>query len=318
MRANRRRLWVASVAGVLLGGLIVLSVISAMAAQDQDQAAATLGTAATTVPGAAEGEVEVTDTTVAGRWEEGTWVEGSAQSEGLEATDITQPPPPEPEESAAAQQTEQTRPTPTVTTVPAETTRPYYLTRSYHLRRIHHPTWDDRLPSTWEGFPATECAATLGLLGIYFKENPSWDWYYHTEGSARDIEAMLINLALGDPSFEFEPGREGYEKWLDADVLYGPTFRTRHEWSLGLTYEKYTEDYEPWYYGAMASLGVSSLQDIRDMGEGAVNVRWYASRVKGWIELFDGDPSACASILAGAEAVLTPYTSGATSTTVAS
>ena len=292
-------------AGVLLAALIVSAVVSTMAAQDQ---------AATTIPGAGEGEVEVTDTTVPGRWVEGTWVEGSAQSEGLEATDITQPPPaePEPEESAAAQQAEQTRPAPTVTTVPVATTRPYYLTRSYHLRRIHHPTWDDRLPGTWEGLPATECATATFKHKMRY-DRPSWDHSLRTEGVASNMEADVMELAFADPSYEVEPGRAGYNKLLHTMERIGP----------GQGYVSY-EEFEGEYYEqlrrGLTDLGVSSAHDIRDMGEEAANVRWYAWWVKGFIIDFGGDPNhpSCASMLEAANSILTPYTRSVTSTTVAS
>ena len=70
-----------------------------------------------------------------------------------------------------------------------------------------------------------------------------------------------------------------------------------------------------WEHEAITNLGLTSAQDIRGIGEGAADVRWYALLIKNDITLGEGDlnhPS-CASMLAGANAVLNaPYTTTTT------
>ena len=70
------------------------------------------------------------------------------------------------------------------------------------------------------------------------------------------------------------------------------------------------------YHNALAEFGVSSAQDIRDIGEYAADVRWFAWWIKDWI-LWTGDPGhpACAAIIAGADAVLTAPLNITTTTT---
>ena len=56
---------------------------------------------------------------------------------------------------------------------------------------------------------------------------------------------------------------------------------------------------------ALVNLGLSTAQDIRNLGDDAINVRWYAWHVKNEITLRgDVNHPSCASILAGANAVL--------------
>ena len=63
------------------------------------------------------------------------------------------------------------------------------------------------------------------------------------------------------------------------------------------------------FHDALADLGVSSAQNIRDIGSAGLEVRWYAWWVENRIE-WTGDPThaSCASIIDGANAVLTAPT----------
>ncbi len=185
-------------------------------------------------------------------------------------TDTTLAPPPEPASALAAGQAEPT--TTTTTTVPF-----VVVTRPPAPPRVSHPTWDSRLPSTWDGITATECNNTLRYPVI--DDPPAWDYWYNIHGG---------HFVLPE------------ESWVIAEALKNPSF----EPASG-TVE----------HTAITNLGLTSAQDIRGIGEGAADVRWYALSIKNTIINREGDlehPS-CASILAGANAVLNaPYTTTTT------
>ncbi len=227
-----------------------------------------------------------------------TKVPAQVDGYGIEVTDTTLPAPQFEQSSAQAQET------PT-TTAPTRAASPVTTVTTDELipRRVLHPTWDNRLPSTREGLPATECAKQTFRIEMRW-DIPSWDYDIINEGELTNAEAAVIELALADPSYEVEPGRAGYTKMENAiaklvkrgrRVPYGP-------------FEQYNKRYNI-LREALTDLGVSSAQHIRDMGEPAANVRWYAARVKSTIDVWSLNPDhpSCASILAGAEAALTPY-----------
>ena len=180
------------------------------------------------------------------------------QTSGILVTDTTQAPPPEPAAERAAGQAETT-----TTAAAAATTTRVFLSGP---PRVRHPTWDNRLPSTWRGLPDTACHDTFRYSA---DDPPQWNYWYLLTGYhiALPHESAVIAAALGNPSYEPAAGTP-----------------------------KHT---------ALANLGLTSAQDIRGIGEGAADVRWYARLVKDWITGV-GDPSHpdCASILAGADAVL--------------
>ncbi|MYB44183.1 MAG: hypothetical protein F4X74_04520 [Acidimicrobiia bacterium] len=136
-------------------------------------------------------------------------------------------------------------------------------------------------------------------------DTPSWDHGIVTEGAATNYAATVIEFALADPSYEVEPGPAGHAKMVNAMQKRGPGRRS------SVPIEEYDKIYR-FQRRALTDLGVSSAQDIRDMGEPAANVRWYAAHVESFIDEFSLNPEhpSCASILAGAEAVLTPYKPG--------
>ena len=176
------------------------------------------------------------------------------QQSNIQVTDTTQAPPPEPT----------TTTTPETTTT---TTAPFTLvTRPPAPPRVSHPTWDNRLPSTWDGIKATECYNTFQTRVL--TDPTSWDYWWGLAGA---------HFALTE------------ESWVIAEALKNPTYEATgvHE------------------RAALANLGLTTAQDIRGIGEGAVDVRWYALWLKEKITLRGNlnNPS-CASILAGADAVL--------------
>ena len=188
------------------------------------------------------------------------------QQSNIQVTDTTQAPPPEP--------------TTTTTTETTTTTAPFTLvTRPPAPPRVSHPTWDNRLPSTWDGFTTTECNNTLRYP--LTNDPPAWDYWWRLAGAhfALPEESWVINRALREPSYEPAPGTVEHE--------------------------------------AITNLGLKSAQDIRGIGERAVDVRWYARWIKVNITLGgDSNHPDCAEILAGADAVLNaPYTT--TTTTAA-
>lgn len=131
-------------------------------------------------------------------------------------------------------------------------------------RRTQHAHWDDRLPGTRKGLRATKCHRTF-RVPVYHPPT-SWDYDYRKTGGFGHVEDWLIAFALSDSSWEPAPGT------------------LQHE--------------------ALTGLRVASAQEIRDRGEAAMDVRWYAWFVTYNINEY-GDPTnaSCASILAGAEAV---------------
>ncbi len=229
-------------------------------------AAALAGLAALAVAALAAGNLNsqaVTDTTAPAS-------DAVSGANYIKVTDTTLAPPPEPASALAAGQAEPT--TTTTTTVPF-----VVVTRPPAPPRVSHPTWDSRLPSTWDGITATECNNTLRYPVI--DDPPAWDYWYNIHGG---------HFVLPE------------ESWVIAEALKNPSF----EPASG-TVE----------HTAITNLGLTSAQDIRGIGEGAADVRWYALSIKNTIINREGDlehPS-CASILAGANAVLNaPYTTTTT------
>ena len=130
-----------------------------------------------------------------------------------------------------------------------------------------HPAWDNRLPSTWDGLTGTACHDTFDIR-IW---SPSFGWadeYEFTGGIDYGYnESEVIGRALKDPSYE---------------PLRGTKLHT-----------------------ALTNLGLTTAQDIRNHDEEALNIRWYAWWVKHRITgRGDVNHPSCASILAGANAVL--------------
>ncbi|MDE0374740.1 MAG: hypothetical protein OXK16_02105 [bacterium] len=292
----------------------VFSVVSALGAQNQNTGTRdttqpvnepVTASEATTTTGVGSGEVtgygiEATDTTSTAAAQSGAEADRTSQDQDIAVTDTTLPSP-EPEQAAA-----QAGQAPTTTTIRVVSSTTSTTPAGPPVpRRVLHPTWDHRLPSTWEGLPATECnKETFRIEMRYYDNVTSWDHFPEgwTPMGPADAEASVIGLALADPSYEVEPGRAGYAKLENALAKRGrlnfyPT-----------PFEDYCEVYKE-LREALTDLGVSSAQDIRDMGEPAANVRWYAAHVKRYIDRLSLNPDhpSCASILAGAEAVLTPY-----------
>ena len=239
--------WLRRAAAVALTGLIALAVASALNAAETNTPTTTLAVTDTTAPAS---------NAVSG-----------ANENGVGVTDTTLAPPPEPDLAAGQAET-------TTTT----TTAPFTLvTRPPAPPRVSHPTWDNRLPSTWDGIKATECHNTLRYPIL--TDPPSWDYWWGLAGA---------HFVLTE------------ESWVIAEALKNPSYEATgvHE------------------RAALANLGLTTAQDIRDIGEGAVDVRWYALWLKEQITL-GGDPNHpnCAEILAGADAVLNaPYTTTTTTT----
>ena len=148
------------------------------------------------------------------------------------------------------------------------------------LPRTRHPTWDSRLPSDRDGLRGTDCHDTFSPRLRY--DPYAWHYFYDETGGidyGKD-ESEVIGLAFKDPSFEPAAGTE--------------------------------------LHTALGNLGLSTAQDIRNLGEDAINVRWYAWYVKDKITLRgDAEHPSCASILAGADAVLNASLVTTTTTTVA-
>ncbi len=305
---NSFGVWAVAVAGILVGGLVVLSVVSAMGTDSDGDGTSTTTRVPdqTTVTTAVDG-FEVTDTTVAGWLDPSGDYDGAAGDDGISVTDNTVALP-EPEQATdPSAQNDQT--TTTVTTVPQLSVTTTTLDMSVP-RRVHHPTWDHRLPSTWDGLPATECANTfrVGLL----PDEHAWDEYLRKEGLYGSNESALIDIALRDPTFEVEPGRTGFDKMVATLTKLNP-------YLLKINRDLSSYDYYDKIYRALrqtlTNLGVSSVQDIREIGEAAMNVRWYAWRVKRLIEKW-GDPNhpSCAPMIEAANTILTPYKNTTTTT----
>ena len=195
-------------------------------------------------------------------------VQGSGSSEdAIAVTDTTaarQWPPDTDAAAVSGAQSAVTQPAPTVITAPAATSTTLHWSIP---PRTRHPTWDSRLPSDWDGLPGTDCHDTfrIAVLRVPY----AWHYFYDVTGGedyGKD-ESEVIGLAFKDPSFEPVRGTE--------------------------------------LHTALVNLGLSTAQDIRNLGDNAINVRWYAWWVKDRITLRgDVNHPSCASILAGANAVL--------------
>ncbi len=307
-----RMLWLVGAALAAFAAVVVFAVVAATGAQIPNPGGLPEGdgtapvtepdTAAeptTTTPPVIAGQVDnygiaVTDTTTAAAAAQ-SGADRAAQNENIEVTDTTLAAP-APGREEASTQTQQTVSTTTtlasVTTTTVERSVP---------RRVLHPTWDYRLPSTWEGLPASACAKETFRIEMRY-DFVSWDHSIITDGSPATPAAAVISLALADPSYEVEPGRAGYTKMENAiaKVRWAAPFVTFEEYE-DTTYKRLRE--------GLTEFGVTSAQDIRDMGEAAANVRWYATWVKYYVTALSLNPDhpSCASILAGAHAVLTPY-----------
>lgn len=205
---------------------------------------------------------------------------------GAPVTDTTLAPPLEPPNTRSADST-------TTTTTPASTTSTLSdrMEWDYYLRRASHPAWDDRLPGGEAGLEATECNNTFKYELL---DNPNWDSWWGSTWHYLTAHDEVIALALENPGWEPHTGPGRHPSLTD------PIFEPHTEAELN---------------EALADLGVSSAQDIRDMG-GEIEVRWYAWWLKRTINR-NGDPTHpdCASIIAGANAVLTPYTPTTSTTT---
>ena len=205
-------------------------------------------------------------------------VRGSSE-DAVAVTDTTaarQWPPDTNDAAVSGSQATVTQPAPTMVTTPAVTSTTLHWSIP---PRTRHPTWDSRLPSDWDGLPGTDCHDTFSprLPEVAY----AWHFIYDTAsgGDYGFDESRIIAMAF-NRDFTFEPVR-------------GTKFHT-----------------------ALGNLGLSTLQDIRNLGDDAINVRWYAWYVKDMITLRGdvNDPS-CASILAGANAVLNAPLSTTTTTT---
>ena len=193
-------------------------------------------------------------------------VQGSSE-DAMVVTDTTVARQWPPETDAAAvsgAQSADTQPAPTVATTPAATSTTLHWSI---LPRTRHPTWDSRLPSGWDGLRGTDCQDTFSMKILHVPY--AWHYFYDVDGG-QDYgidESKVIGLAFKDPSFEPERGTE--------------------------------------LHTALINLGLSTAQDIRNLGDDAINVRWYAWWVKREITYYgNANHPSCASILAGANAVL--------------
>ncbi len=251
--AKRSATWTGRITWVLLAGLVAMAAVGAVGSGDRssdtDPAGGqeTLPVTDTTAPasdavqGSSEDSVAVTDTTVARQWPPET---DAAQVAGAQSAD--------------------TQPAPTVATAPAATSTTLHWSIP---PRTRHPTWDSRLPGTWEGLLGTDCHDTFSPK----IQDPAYAWhfYYDITGgvSYGKDESEVIGLAFKDPTFEPARGTE--------------------------------------LHTALINLGLPTAQDIRNLGDDAINVRWYAWWVKDRITPRGNvNHPSCASILAGADAVL--------------
>ena len=193
-------------------------------------------------------------------------VQGSSE-DAVVVTDTTvarQWPPETDSAAVAGAQSADPQPAPTVTVAPEATSTTLHWSIP---PRTRHSTWDSRLPSDWEGLRGTDCHETFSPK----IRNVPYAWhYFYDVATGEDYgfdESKVIGLTLKDPSFEPERGTE--------------------------------------LHTALINLGLSTAQDIRNLGDDAINVRWYAWYVKDRITLRgDVNHPSCASILAGADAVL--------------
>ena len=270
---RRSRSWAGRVAWVLLAGLVVLAVVGPVGSGDRSSG---------TGPEGGQDSLPVTDTAapasdaVQGLSEDDGWVtdttapasdavQGSGEDDGwVTDTTVARQWPPETEPAAASGAQADFFQPATAVTPPAVTS----TTLDWSIPpRTRHPTWDSRLPSDWDGLPGTDCHDTfrISVLDVPY----AWHYFYDETGGidyGKD-ESEVIGLAFNDPSFEPAAGTE--------------------------------------LHTALGNLGLSTAQDIRNLGEDAINVRWYAWWVKDRITLRgDVDHPSCASMLAGADAVL--------------
>ena len=208
--------------------------------EDDEWVTDTTAPASDAVQGSGDDDDWVTDTTVARQW------------------------PPETEHAAASgAQADFFQPA-TAVTPPAATS----TTLDWSIPpRTRHPTWDSRLPETWDGLSGTDCHDTFRTKIL--REPYAWHYFYDVAGG-EDYgydESEVIGRTIKDPSYEPAAGTE--------------------------------------LHVALTNLGLSSAQDIRNLGEDAIDVRWYAWWVKREITIYgDAQHPSCASILAGADAVL--------------
>ncbi len=133
----------------------------------------------------------------------------------------------------------------------------------------------------------------------------AWDEYLRMEGLYGSEESFLIDAALRDPTFEVEPGHTGFDKMVATLTKLKPFLL---EIAPDLRSYDYYDKVYSYHSQALINLGVSSVQDIREIGEAAANVRWYAWRVKRLINKW-GDPNhpSCAPMIEAANTILTPY-----------
>ncbi len=158
--AKRSATWTGRITWVLLAGLVAMAAVGAVGSGDRssdtDPAGGqdTLPVTDTTAPasdavqGSSEDSVAVTDTTVARQWPPET---GAAAVSGAQSA-ITQP-------------------APTVATTPAATSTTLHWSIP---PRTLHPTWDSRLPGTWEGLLGTDCHDTFSPK----IQDPAYAWHF--------------------------------------------------------------------------------------------------------------------------------------------
>ncbi len=242
--------------GVALAVLIVLAVVTAMGAQNQNTP--------DEIPD--PDDTWVTDTTTPIPEADYDY----STEDGIRVTDTTLALAPDPEPVPDSATAEETPPTTTTTPGPSTTTTTF-------ITRADRPNWDHRLPANTEDLEANECTPTFDTR-LVPRYPYSYDQFYWRTGGWGNIPTEVLGRAITDPSYEPTPGTE--------------------------------------FHDALAEFGVSSAQDLRDIGEYAADVRWFAWWIKRRIIKY-GDPDlpACATIIAGAEAVLNAPLNTTTTTT---
>ena len=244
--------------GVTLAVLIVLAVVTAMGAQNQNTP--------NEIPD--PDDIRVTDTTTPIPEADYDYT----TEDGIRVTDTTLALAPDPEPVPDSASVEETPPT--ITTLGPSTTTTTFIAR------VDRPNWDHRLPANKNEFEANECTPTFDTR-LVPRYQYSYDQFYErTDGQGwGDTPTEVLGRALTDPSYEPTPGTE--------------------------------------FHDALSEFGVSSAQDIRDIGEYAADVRWFAWWIKRTIIKY-GDPDlpACATIIAGANAVLNAPLTTTTTTTL--
>ena len=270
---------------MLLAGLVVLAaVVGPVGSGDRSSDTGPAGgqdplpvtdaaaPASDAVRGSGDDDGWVTDTTAPAL----DAVQGSSEDDGwVTDTTVARQWPPETEPAAASgAQADFFQPA-TAVTPPAVTS----TTLDWSIPpRTRHPTWDSRLPGTWDGLRGTDCQDTFSMKILHVPY--AWHYFYDIGGDDYGFdESEVIGLAFNDPSFEPAAGTE--------------------------------------LHTALGNLGLSTAQDIRNLGEDAINVRWYAWWVKREITYYgDAQHPSCASLLAGADAVLNASLVTTTTTTV--